>query len=54
MMKAGKVKIDFEKRKRIYWNMQELIRNESGNAIFAFPTDLDAYDQNINAWLQMV
>ena len=47
LMTAGKTETDFVRRKQIYWDMQEIIHNDGGNGIFAFPSDLDAYDRSI-------
>ena len=47
LMTAGRTETDFARRKQIYWDMQEIVHNDGGNSIFAFPSDLDAYDRSI-------
>lgn len=47
LLVAGKTETDFAKRKQIYWDMQEIVRNDGGNCVFAFPTDLDAYNRSV-------
>ncbi|MFZ1727418.1 MAG: ABC transporter substrate-binding protein, partial [Albidovulum sp.] len=47
LMVAAKIETDFEKRKQMYWDMQELVNQDGGNAIFAFPTELDAYAEAV-------
>lgn len=47
LMVAAKTEADFAKRKQIYWDMQEIVNMDGGNAIFAFPSNLDAYAGNV-------
>ncbi|WP_417432451.1 ABC transporter substrate-binding protein [Kiloniella sp.] len=47
LLVAAKTETDFTKRKQMYWDMQELINQFGGNAIFAFPTELDAYSKDV-------
>jgi|TARA_R110002072_G_scaffold94336_6_gene208512 peptide/nickel transport system substrate-binding protein len=47
LLVAGKTQTDFEKRKEIYWEMQEIVHRDGGNALFAFPAELDSYAQNV-------
>ncbi len=47
LLVAGKTQTDFEKRKEIYWEMQEIVHTQGGNALFAFPAELDAYAENV-------
>ena len=47
LLNAGRVEIDFAKRKQIYWDMQELVAKNNGSVIFAFPIDLDAYAKTV-------
>ena len=47
LMTAGKTETDFARRKQIYWDMQEIVHNDGGNCVFAFPSDLDAYDRSV-------
>lgn len=48
LLVAGKAETDFDKRKQIYWDMQELVHREGGNNLFAFPAELDAYAENVH------
>ena len=47
LLVAAKVETDFATRKQMYWDMQEIVNLDGGNAIFAFPTELDAYDKRV-------
>jgi peptide/nickel transport system substrate-binding protein len=47
LLVAAKTETNFATRKQMYWDMQELTNMDGGNAIFAFPTELDAYSQAV-------
>lgn len=47
LLVEGKTETDFEKRKAIYWEMQELANKDSGNAVFVFTSELDAYADEV-------
>lgn len=48
LLVAGKTQTDFEKRREIYWEMQEIVHRDGGNALFAFPAELDGYAGNVH------
>ncbi len=43
----ARVETDFEKRKELIWELQELIHNNGGNNIFAMPSNIDVYNTQI-------
>ena len=45
--KEGRVETDVANRKAIYGEMQEIVHNDGGGAIFAFPSNVDAHALNI-------
>ncbi len=47
LLTAGKTETDFNKRKAIYWEMQEIAHKDSGNAVFVFTSELDAYAKTV-------
>jgi len=47
LSKEGRVETDLAKRKAIYGEMQQIVHNEGGGSVFAFPTNLDAYALNV-------
>lgn len=47
LLVQGKVETDFDRRKQVYWDMQEIVNQDGGNVIFAFPKDLDAYSKSV-------
>lgn len=47
LLVEGKTETDFEKRKAIYWEMQEIAHKDSGNAVFVFTSELDAYAKSV-------
>lgn len=47
LLLAARGEADFNKRKQMYWDMQEIVRDDAGNAIFMFGSYIDAYAKRV-------
>ncbi|MBI1386114.1 MAG: peptide ABC transporter substrate-binding protein [Rhizobiales bacterium] len=47
LLAQAKVTTDFDRRRQIYWDLQEILHNEGGAGIFAFMDVLDAYSKKV-------
>lgn len=48
LLNQGKVEVDFDKRKQIFGEMQQIVHAKNGNAIFVFPSALDGYAETVH------
>ena len=47
LLVAGQTETNFEKRRDIYWEMQEICANDGGFGVFAYPAYLDGYTDRV-------
>ena len=47
LITAAKVETDFDTRKQMYWDAQELLHNEGGSIVYAFPDLIDAHGEKL-------
>lgn len=48
ILAASKTETDFEKKKAMMWDLQELAQSDGGMIVFAFPSNLDAHASNVH------
>jgi len=47
LLKAAKTEADANKRRQMYWDMQEICHKDGGNCIFTFPSTIDGYTKKL-------
>ncbi|MEZ5831976.1 MAG: ABC transporter substrate-binding protein [Dongiaceae bacterium] len=47
LLLVGRSTTDFETRKQAYWEMQQIVHDDGGEAIFMFPSIIDAYAPSV-------
>ena len=51
LLVQARAELDFQKRKRLYWDMQEMVYNDGGQLIHAFADLLDAHGSELRGFV---